>query len=143
MNQIDLFTYTEALELTGPMYLALDVLHTRWLTLDRQYWLDSKYSTGAADYAKALRLGMTEWYPLDLMPEATNQRHVLEPLAALGWIEIMLEHDYWGKVCPGARITADGVDAWKRHQDACFSAWMNRDTLSRKAKLMLPATNNQ
>lgn len=133
--QIDLFTYSEAQELTEPMYLALDELHTRWLTLDGQYWLND-----GVGYAKALKQGMSEWYPLDRMSIATNQRHVLEPLAERGWIEVVLEHDYWGRVCPCARITLSGVDAWSRHQDACYWAWANRAALETRAKLMLAPT---
>lgn len=131
MSQIDLFTYTEAQELTEPMYLALDVLHTRWASLDSQYWLDQ------AGYAKAVKLGMSEWYPLEKLPDAVNQRHVLEPLTERGWIEVTLEHEYWGRTCPCVRITLSGVNAWQRHQDACYRAWTDRDALDVKAKLML------
>jgi hypothetical protein len=118
MSQITLFDYAEVSTLPEGALLALDTLHTRWLSLDPQYW-----ESDLASHGKAIKAGMSEWYLLERMPAGTNTREVMETLALRGWVELAVEVNLWGKSGPGARITREGIDAWHRHKDAIFQVW--------------------
>lgn len=121
-DQLELFTYGEALDLTEAHFLTLDVLYHRWRSLDPQFWLDTPRTSGAKAHADALKQGMSEWYPIEKLPPSALDRAALEDLTARGWIEVG-KHRYWtlGEVAC-VRITYAGLDAWKRHERACFEA---------------------
>lgn len=120
---MDLIAYGERQTVTDREFWVLDALYTRWLSLDPQYWTDTKHVTGLIAHANAMKAGMSEWYPVDKLPAAVQVAEVFEPLALRGWVELTKEHDYWGRVTACARITWDGIDAWKRHQDTCYRVW--------------------
>jgi hypothetical protein len=133
-SQLELFTYSEALDLTEAHFLALDTLYHRLQSTDVKFW--NTDSLNAAAHADAMKRGMSEWYPLDRIP-ALQDRSVYESLTGHGWVEVG-EHKFWNQekaLC--ARITNTGVEAWHRHSDACFEAGMRaiaRETPARRRR---------
>lgn len=116
-NQLELFAYGEALDLTEAHFLTLDVLYHRWRSTDPRFWEDTARESGSQAHARAMKKGMSEWYPIEKLPA-----DALHDLAQRGWIELGT-HDYWlMEKADCARLTNAGLDAWKRHEHACFEA---------------------
>jgi len=139
---LNIFVYGEQQSVSDLQFLVLDILHTRLLTLDRRYWEDSKHVPGGVAYDKAMKNGMSEWYPIDKMPADLQTAAVFEGLAVKGWIELTKEHSFFGRVTACARITFDGLSAWNRHSNTCFRVWSeNRDvpTKAKRNQKQLPA----